>query len=132
MSTGENQNRNNAHRGPEESRGEERGEVLVAEEADGEDKGDDHGCNDVGNGVEGLVHFVRMRCEGGDPIVQVVDFEATVGVSAVVIPRQVETHFLPKSYAICACRCRILCGPTVGLWNCKFGAVCRPSYGWQH
>jgi hypothetical protein len=48
---------------------------LVAEESDGEDKGDDHGCDDVGDRVEGFVDFVFVGCEGGDPVVEVAQFE---------------------------------------------------------
>lgn len=75
MSTGKHQDRDDTHRSPEEPRGEERSKVLVAEEGDGEDKGDDHGCDHVGDWVEGFVDFVFVGCEGGDPVVEVAQFE---------------------------------------------------------
>lgn len=78
VSTRKHQDRHDAHRSPEEARGEEWRKVLIAQKTDGEDKGDDHGRDNVGDRVEGLVDFEFVGSERCDPIVQVAQFEATV------------------------------------------------------
>lgn len=80
VSTGEHQNGDDAHRGPQESRGEEWRKVLVAQESDSEDERDDHRCNDVRNRVERLVDLEFVGRERCDPVVQVVQLEAAIRV----------------------------------------------------
>lgn len=78
MSTCKHQDGDDTRRGPEEPGGEDGREVLVAEEGDGADEGDDHGCDDVGDWVEGFVDVVGVRSERGDPVVEVAQFEPAV------------------------------------------------------